>query len=309
MESGDRVGELWDGIGTNMRSVMFSPITGDERLLATTNPGGFARPFLWNPRTGNRTQIDLGKTPGEVVPWDWSQDGRKLLMTVVDYAVFRLFVYDLATSDLTEIAHDGGTISSAQFIGKDLLLLTSDSAHPWRVVRRKVIGHGVTGGEEQTLLRGNDVPDATRWKTASFTGARRETVHAWIATPPGNGPFPTVVHTHGGPSAVMTDLYLPEAQAWIDHGFVFCSINYHGSITFGADFRNCINGNLGELETQDVAAGVQWLVEQGIANPDLVFKTGGSYGGYTAGIPAGALWRQPRGKAGRAPEGISSHLR
>ena len=157
-----------------MRSVMFSPITGDERLLATTNPGGFARPFLWNPRTGNRTQIDLGKTPGEVVPWDCSQDGRKLLMTVVDHAVFRLFVYDLATSDLTEIAH-------------------------------------------------------------------------------------------GGPSAVMTDLYLPEAQAWIDHGFVFCSINYHGSITFGADFRNCINGNLGELETQDVAAGVQWLVEQGRA--------------------------------------------
>ncbi|MBU8912375.1 MAG: prolyl oligopeptidase family serine peptidase [Spirochaetales bacterium] len=280
IETGNRVAELWDGAGTNMRSIMFSPVTGDERLLTTTNTGGFARPFFWNPRTGDRTPIDLGKISGEVVPWDWSQNGLKLLMTVVDHALFRLFVYDLARSELTEVAHDGGTIASAQFIGDDTLLLTSDSAHPWRVVRREVIGDGLVGGEEQTMLRGHEVPESTRWRSASFTGARGEAVHAWIATPPGSGPFPTVVHTHGGPSSVTTDLYLPNAQAWIDHGFAFCSINYHGSVTFGADFKNCINGNLGELETRDVAAGVQWLIEQGLADADLVFKTGASYGGY-----------------------------
>ena len=279
MESGDRVGEIWDGAGTSIRSVMFSPVAHDERLLATTNTGGFARPFLWNPRTGARTPIDLGEIPGEVVPRDWSQDGGKLLMTVVDHALFRLFVYDLAGSELTEVAHDGGTITSAQFMGDDALLLTSDSAHPWRVVRRKVIGGGLVD-EEQTMLHGHDGPDATKWKSVNFTGAREETVHAWIATPPGSGPFPAMVHTHGGPSSVTTDLYLPEAQAWIDHGFAFCSINYHGSVTFGADFKNSINGNLGELETRDVAAGVQWLIERGIADPDLVFKTGASYGGY-----------------------------
>ncbi len=256
MESGDRIAELWDGVGTTMRAIMFSPVARDERLLATTNTGGFARPFLWNPRTGERTPIDLGEISGEVVPWDWSQDGRKLLMTVVDQALFRLFVYDLESLELTETAHDGGTIASAQFIGNDVLLLTSDSAHPWRAVRRTVIGRDDAGGREETMLRGHDVPEAAKWRSANFTGAREETVHAWIATPPGNGPFPTVVHTHGGPSAIMTDLYLPDAQAWIDHGFAFCSINYHGSTTFGADFKNCINGNLGELETQDVAARI-----------------------------------------------------
>jgi dipeptidyl aminopeptidase/acylaminoacyl peptidase len=31
--------------------------------------------------------------------------------------------------------------------------------------------------------------------------------------------------THGGPTAVTTESFSPQSQAWLDHGFAFLSIN------------------------------------------------------------------------------------
>ena len=52
------------------------------------------------------------------------------------------------------------------------------------------------------------------------------------------------------------------------------------STTFGYDFQHAIDGVLGELEVEDIAAGVNWLIDNGIADPNAILKTGGSYGGY-----------------------------
>jgi dipeptidyl aminopeptidase/acylaminoacyl peptidase len=78
----------------------------------------------------------------------------------------------------------------------------------------------------------------------------------------------------------MTEMFLPRGQAWLDHGFAFLTINYHGSTTFGKDFEKSIWGNLGHLEVDDMAAAYHWLVDNGIAEPDSVMITGWSYGGY-----------------------------
>jgi dipeptidyl aminopeptidase/acylaminoacyl peptidase len=78
----------------------------------------------------------------------------------------------------------------------------------------------------------------------------------------------------------MTEMFAPSAQTWLDHGFAWLSINYHGSITFGRDFERSIMGNLGQLEVEDMAAAYQWLVDNDVAIADSVLLTGGSYGGY-----------------------------
>jgi dipeptidyl aminopeptidase/acylaminoacyl peptidase len=88
----------------------------------------------------------------------------------------------------------------------------------------------------------------------------------------------------------MTQTYFPAAQAWLDHGFAVLTINYHGSTTFGKEFEKSIWGNLGDLEVADMAAAYQWLVDEGIATPDAVFLTGGSYGGY---LTLQAIGRRP----------------
>jgi dipeptidyl aminopeptidase/acylaminoacyl peptidase len=70
------------------------------------------------------------------------------------------------------------------------------------------------------------------------------------------------------------------AQAWLDHGFAFLTINYRGSVTFGRAFREQIWRNLGYWEVEDMIAARAWLIKRGIARPNQIFLTGWSYGGY-----------------------------
>jgi dipeptidyl aminopeptidase/acylaminoacyl peptidase len=79
---------------------------------------------------------------------------------------------------------------------------------------------------------------------------------------------------------VQVEQFSPRAQAWLDAGYAYCTINYHGSTTFGRDFEQQIWGDLGHWEVEDMVAARAWLVAQGIARPEQVLLTGGSYGGY-----------------------------
>jgi dipeptidyl aminopeptidase/acylaminoacyl peptidase len=79
---------------------------------------------------------------------------------------------------------------------------------------------------------------------------------------------------------VVPEVFSPEGQVWLDHGFAYLTINYRGSTTFGKEFQEQIWGNPGNWEVEDMSAARGWLVEQGIAKADQILLTGWSYGGY-----------------------------
>jgi dipeptidyl aminopeptidase/acylaminoacyl peptidase len=158
----------------------------------------------------------------------------------------------------------------------EILITWQDPIHPTRLIALD----GSGSKEPRTVLAAGEVSVGRPWKSITFTSENGDEIQGWLAVPEGEGPFPTVFHVKGGPTSVMFEYYYPESQAWLDHGFAFFSINYHGSPTFGEEFEKTIIGQLGELETQDMAAGYRWLVENGIAQPEAVFLTGDSYGGY-----------------------------
>ncbi len=94
---------------------------------------------------------------------------------------------------------------------------------------------------------------------------------------------------------MQTEEFSPEAQAWLDHGFALLSMNYRGSTTFGRAFQQQIWGDLGHWEVEDMAAARDWLMREGIAQPDQIFPSGWSYGGYLTLL---ALGRRPELWAG-----------
>ena len=47
---------------------------------------------------------------------------------------------------------------------------------------------------------------------------------------------------------------------------------------FGKEWEQSIYGRLGDLEVQDMAGAHTYLVQRGIAKPDQILLTGGSYG-------------------------------
>jgi dipeptidyl aminopeptidase/acylaminoacyl peptidase len=293
--TGERIAELWDGENTSHSFPLFSPLPGDFRLLATSSESGYERPLIWNPRTGERRDLKIDTIPGEVIPWDWSPDAKKVLLCQLYQAVYQLYSYDLENDTVTKLNHPDGVVGG--FVGGyftdngDIYLTWQDAAHPSCLIALD----RQTGAQKRIVLEAGQVPDGIKWKPVSFKGAEGADIQGWLATPEGEGPFPTILHTHGGPSSVQSETYSPGSQAWLDHGFAFLTINYHGSVTFGKPFEKSIWGNLGVLEVDDMAAAYQWLVDNKIAVPDEVLLTGGSYGGY---LTLQAIGRRPELWAG-----------
>jgi acetyl esterase/lipase/Tol biopolymer transport system component len=277
VSSGQQIGELWDGPESNVWAAGFAPLPGDHRLLAGTNRSGYARPLIWNPVTGERIDLPLDDLKGPVRPAGWSPNGERLLLSQFSRAVCQLLTYDLVTGALRPLAHPGGTIGRAYFVSDDELFVEwQDSTHPISLIALDA----ATGAQTRTVLGVSDVPPARPWTSVTFASSDGQQIQGWLGVPDGDGPFPTILHTHGGPESVMTEVYSPSSQAWLDHGFAYLTINYRGSTTFGPAFREQIWGNVGHWEVEDMVAARSWLVEQGIARPDQVFLTGASYGGY-----------------------------
>jgi len=129
----------------------------------------------------------------------------------------------------------------------------------------------------------------------TFPSADGTTIQAWLGLPDGEPPFAVVLETHGGPTAATFASFNPQAQAFLDLGFAYLSVNYRGSTTFGREFEHAIWGRLGDLEIEDMAAGREWLVANGVGKPDQILLTGWSYGGYLTLL---GLGRQPELWAG-----------
>jgi dipeptidyl aminopeptidase/acylaminoacyl peptidase len=203
-----------------------------------------------------------------------------VLLNQLYRAKYQLYVYDLESDAVTKQNHPAGVVGG--FFGGfytddgEIYVTWQDPATPPRLIALD----GDTGEQKRTILAAGDAPDGQSWQSIAFESENGATIQGWLALPEGEGPFPTILHTHGGPTMVMTEYFAPQAQAWLDHGFAFLTINYHGSTTFGEAFKKSIWGNLGDLEVDDMAAAYQWLVDNKVAVSDAVLLTGGSYGGY-----------------------------
>ena len=289
-KTGKRINELWEGEEISHDLGDFCPIPGDYRVLGTSSESGYARPILWDARSGKGRNLQMDGIPGEVHPWCWSKDGKQLLLSQVHQAEQSLYLYELDTDTVTPLAHPdgmlGGFVDNGDFVDEEIWITWQDPAHPPRLIALD----RESGKMVRTILNAGEVPTGKPWRSVFFKNKNGEEIQGWLGVPDGEGPFPTILHTHGGPTSVMKNTFSPESQAWFDHGYAWFTINYHGSTTFGKAFEKSILGNLGELEVEDMAVAYDWLVKEGIAISDAVYLTGGSYGGY---LTLQALGKRP----------------
>ncbi len=289
---GRKVGELSDLPDGSVRAVMFAPLPSDHRLLCLTDRSGYNRPLLWDPRSGGRTDLPLGDLAGDIEPLDWSLDGKQILLRQLNHAVQQLYTYNLETQALTRLQHPSGTYEVVRFGPEGrIVALWADSTHLPQVIALD----SETGEWQGTVLSRGEAPPARPFQSISFRSSDGEQIQGWLGLPEGAGPFPTILSVHGGPHMSMPEFYDPDAQAWLDHGYAYLTINYRGSTTFGREFKEKIWGDLGHWELEDMVAGRDWLVREGIALPNAILVTGASYGGY---LTLMALGKRPELWAG-----------
>jgi len=112
-------------------------------------------------------------------------------------------------------------------------------------------------------------------------------IHGTVVKPPGfvaGRKYPTVLWIHGGPNgqdehSLILDGYQYEPQMFAAKGYVVLRVNYRGGSGRGIAFAKAIFADWGHKEVQDLLAGVDFLVAQGIADPNRLGVGGWSYGG------------------------------
>lgn len=95
-------------------------------------------------------------------------------------------------------------------------------------------------------------------------------------------PQPTVIYVHGGPVARDHWEWDADVQLLANQGYVVLQPQFRGSSGFGKRFETAGYGQWGLAMQDDISAGVDYLIKQGITDPKRICIYGASYGGYAA---------------------------
>jgi dienelactone hydrolase len=272
---GTSVAELDDTEGgtreLGLEVLGFSPVAGDSRLLVGHQRRGRWEPMVWNPLTGEETDLAI-ELPGDLGA-EWYPDGSGLLVEHSFEARTELWRYDMARRALVRIETPAGSVSGATARPDGSVeYLWSSAAKPPSV--RSTAGGTVLDAPGYTAPESVPVEDA--W--VEGPGGR---IHALVQRPAGaSGPLPTVFEIHGGPTWHDSDAFAAGPAAWVDHGFAVVRVNYRGSTGYGRDWTDALKHRVGLIELEDIAAVREWAVSSGLADPARLVLAGGSWGGY-----------------------------
>jgi dipeptidyl aminopeptidase/acylaminoacyl peptidase len=263
-----------------------------SRLAVVPSAGGAARVLT--------ESLDRG-TSGFI----FTEDGRSILFTVADDQ----------TQYLARIAVAGGVVekvtSGARVVGQAArakgrtAVVSSSDLKPGEIfavegaVLRQLTSHNDAVIAGVQLVPAEDI---------AFTSKDGVEVHALLTKPLGyqrGARYPTLVRIHGGPTSQDAHAFNFERQLFAARGYAVVNVNYRGSSGRGAKFSEAIFANWGQLEVDDVLAAVDYLVEQGIADPARLGIGGWSYGGVLTDY---VIARDTRFKAAISGAGSANHI-
>jgi dipeptidyl aminopeptidase/acylaminoacyl peptidase len=272
------IGDLWDGPGRGLHGIEFSP--DGSTVLALHEKDGRPAPLLWHLDSGevDRLHVDL---PGDLTA-EYVVDGSALLVLseARGRATLHQVGFDGTVEDLGP--SEGSIVDCTPRPDGSVEYRWSSSASP-AVIRSTT---GATVLEAPGPLAPPSVP-----VTDAYVEGPGGQIHALVATPDGDGPFPTVFLVHGGPQHHDSDAFAADRAAFVDLGCAVVHVNYRGSTGYGAAWRDAIEGRPGLTELEDIAAVRDWAVSSGLTSKAVL--AGGSWGGYLTLLGLGTqpeLW-------------------
>ncbi|MGD8441059.1 MAG: S9 family peptidase [Holophagae bacterium] len=273
----------FDGYPTRVYSA--SADAGDWSLTELDRPAGVSvvgGSLRWRP--GSRTLFFTGDSRARVRLYRVEPDRSATALTPGDVTV-GAYAFD---GDGSTILVTSGALDSPE----DLYLVAK-------------------GGPMERVTRIN--PQIDDWilpsiQAVQWTAPDGAEVEGILELPPGwtkdDGPLPMVVEIHGGPTAA-THLKM---RFWIygrtlmaAKGYALLSPNYRGSTGYGDDFMTQLVGRENDIEVSDILAGVDAMVERGVADPDRLGVMGWSNGGF---LTNALIARTDRFKAASSGAGV-----
>jgi len=300
---GSTVRTIVDRIGMNS-SPRFSP---DGKLIAFTSSNGAVslmapRGLCVVPATGGEVR-SFGLSDAWVSDVTWAADSKSVFVLTFDgvygqkrqmfeQAIVRVW----PATGKAERVGDGPNANFSLSICRDGTKLACRSVVPRSM--GDVVVYDLVKGKPNTVVEVN--PQLKNlalgeMKPISWASSDGKEIWGLILTPPGykeGTRVPTLVYCHGGPNGGVTyglfpqfmhvvsqvDYYPVEAMAGI--GFAVFFPMPRGGAGYGEAGQRSIVNDWGGADYRDIMTGVDYLIAQGIADPERLGIMGASYGGY-----------------------------
>lgn len=220
----------------------------------------------------------------------WSKDGKTIYFNGGWGATEQLFAVSVETGKTTELTHVKGVVRASQDEDTGVLLIRyTDLASPMNIytatlssVDNQSAWKRLTDSNPQVAQFEIGETEAIRWKSTDGT-----MVEGVLMKPVGyeaGKRYPLIVQIHGGPQAAtllsFSGNYGNYSNIYAAHGF-FCLLpNYRGSTNYGEKFKMQIAGDYFRQGYEDIMAGVDYLIQQGMVDENKMGVMGWSAGGH-----------------------------
>ena len=274
--------------------ISFSP---DSQMLAYSGPDNQQTYTMTNRRVYVRAIADRGKPfrkigdtfDGDVGVGFWSQDGSTIYFNEGIKATDQIVSLDVRYNTVRPLTEEKASVSIDRDDATGALLINyADGATPATLYTVDNVADASTRSKWRQLTDPNPqvrgfqlgVQEEISWKSKDGT-----TVGGVLVKPVGYQPgqrYPLIVAIHGGPASadVLSFNGGYGSQVWAGAGYVVLRPNYRGSTNYGFKHRTDIVGNYMAPGFDDIMAGVDHLIAQGIADPDRMGALGWSAGGH-----------------------------
>ncbi|MBI4912328.1 MAG: S9 family peptidase [Acidobacteria bacterium] len=270
-------------------SAAFSP---DGRWLAFSRdehgPRWASHKRYWLQPTAGGEARPLPLTPdGQPELVGWSGDSRRLVFSEAFRTRSALFTLDAQEGRITPLEFGGGLASAAAMdpSGRHLGFVLQSTGRAPEAHRASLeafipqVASAVNAGLPSLPLGPTEV---IRWK-----GADGLEIEGLLTLPPDRDGkrVPLILNIHGGPAGVFTESFTANAAiypiaAFAAKGIAVLRPNPRGSSGYGAPFRFANMADWGGKDLKDLLAGVDKVIDMGIADPGRLGVMGWSYGGF-----------------------------
>ncbi len=238
--------------------------------------------LLVDPATGDVRRIETGAADVTDVAWI---DRGHLLVTGLRGMVTVVGVVDAESGAFTERwSGDEGSgmwFPSARPVAADgfAIVLESLEHPPALTVVREGTPRTVTAFEHEGTRYLAGVIGRSEHLTWNAPDGLE--IEGLVVVPESDGPHALIVLVHGGPVWAYANRWPRHyAHPLMAKGYAVFLPNPRGSAGRGREFASHVVGDMGGMDAQDVLSGIDELVRRGVADPERIGVTGGSYGGF-----------------------------
>ncbi|MBD3265999.1 prolyl oligopeptidase family serine peptidase [bacterium] len=286
-----------------------------KHVIASFDDSGLRQPWLIDPITQGKVPVVRGNFDADAISFA-RDSGRLFVLANKHHPIQKdLYKVNVKTGRMVRLTTREGEYSNAVVSknGEHFAALFRNWEQPVELVAGNIDEASepmLTDSHKDTIAKLNQLKP----ELFSYKNKHGHTLHGMVFVPPylnKKRKHPVVIYTYGGPlgdrgmvqyGGFGTYNYRFPMYMAKTHGYIAAVIDPRGSSNYGELFESANWQNPGEPQVQDLAAGVEYLVETYGGDPTRVGLYGWSFGGFVTQM---ALYTKPDvftvGMAGAGP--------